>query len=274
MAPHLVLQTGYASLIPGFSYRLFGLTNHANSLGIIAAIALFLELSKFVCPKPNPFLLMVSISNLVLAQSKTAWIIAILGFVFLRSDEMWRGRPQNSKQGSSLAILSAVFFITSIAALLVYMKMDSLRDFLQSDRTGLITFTGRTRIWEITWNEFLSNPLFGYGPEIWNTAYRSQHGMMSAGHAHNQYVQVLGQAGLLGALSLAFYIILLIRKSYQGWNETHGLSLLIVAALLIHGFAESPMRMMGIMDSDGFIHLLSFLTVAAVTVQARKGINL
>jgi O-antigen ligase len=94
--------------------------------------------------------------------------------------------------------------------------------------------------------------------------------MMYVGQAHNQYMQILGQAGLLGALSLAFYIILLIRRACQGWNETNGFSFLIVTVLLVGGFTESPMGMTGIMDLDHFVHLFAFATVAAVSLQARK----
>lgn len=269
VAPHLVLETGYKGLIPGFYYRLAGLTEHANSLGLLAAIALFLEYSKFVCTKPNPFFLLISFTTLVFTQSKTAWVIVIIGFVILSLKSRWEAYRQSRKQGDSLAILSGGIAFASIAVTLVIMKIDSLQNFLSADRTGLTTFTGRTRIWEITWNEFLSNPVSGYGPSIWDPLYRFQHGMMYVGQAHNQYVQTIGQAGLLGILSLAFYIYLLVRKSYQGWNETHGLSFLLVTVLLIRGFSESPMRMSGILSSDSFIHLLAFATVAMLTLQAR-----
>lgn len=270
VSPHLVLETGYNSLIPGFNNRLAGLTEHANSLGLIAVVALFLELSQFVCKKPNAFFLLIGIANLVLAQSKTAWILAIIGFALLRLNEFWRDYTQNRRQVVTLAIFSGVFFMISIAVLLIYLRLDSLQGFLSADRTGLMTFTGRTKIWELTWNEFLNNPISGYGPSIWDMSYRLQYGMIYVGQAHNQYVQILGQAGLLGALSLVFYILLLIRKGYQGWGETYGISFLMVTVLLVRGFSESPMRMIGIMDFDSFVHLLAFLTVAAVTLQSRE----
>ena len=270
VAPHLVLETSYNSLIPGLHIRLAGLTEHANSLGLLAVVALFLELSPFVCNKPNVFLLLISIANLVLAQSKTAWVIAIIGFAFIRLRHVWKAYTQNKRSGDTLGLLSGILILASAAVLLIVLNIDSLQYFLNLDRNGLTTFTGRTIIWEVTWKEFLSNPIFGYGPSIWDPLYRFQHGMMYVGQAHNQYVQTLGQAGLLGILSLALYIMILIRRGLQGWDETYGFSILMVIILLMRGFSESPMRMIGIMDFDSFVHLLTFATVAAVTLQARK----
>jgi O-antigen ligase len=270
VAPHLVLETGYNSLIPGIHIRLAGLTEHANSLGLLAVVALFLELSPFVCNKPNIFLLLISLANLVLAQSKTAWVIAIIGFLFIRSRHVWKAYTQNKRSGDILGLLAGILILVSTAVLLIFSNIDSLQSFLNFDRNGLMTFTGRTIIWEVTWREFLNNPISGYGPSIWDHLYRFQHGMMYAGQAHNQYVQTLGQAGLLGILSLALYLMVLIRKGLQGWDETFGFSILMVIVLLMRGLSESPMRMIGIMDFDSFVHLLTFATVAVVSLQFVK----
>lgn len=269
VAPNLVLETGYKSLIPGFSIRLAGLTPHANSLGLIAVIAMFLELSKFVHKKPNLIFLLISIANLVLAQSKTAWIIAIIGFAILSLNALI-GYPHNKRYAYILPILTGVCFLASIAILLVFTKVDVLQSFLEANQTGLTSFTGRTKIWEITLNEFFKNPLYGYGLSIWDQLYRYQHGMMHVGQAHNQYIQILGQAGLLGVISLSFYIIQLVRKGCQKWSDTYGFSLLIVIVLLVRGFSESPMRMMGILDFDSFVHLLVFATIASVAIRTLK----
>jgi O-antigen ligase len=270
VAPHLVLETGYKGFIPGISFRLAGLTEHANSLGVIAAIALLLEFSKFVCKKPNVVFSLISFANLILAQSKTAWVIVIIGIVMINFNTYWKGDLQTRRQGNSLAIVTGVLIFAAFAGLIFFLKADSLQDLIASDRSGLTTFTGRTKIWEITWNEFLNNPLSGYGPSIWDLQFRFQHGMMHVGQAHSQYMQTIGQAGLLGAVALAFYIYLLVSRSYQGWNETNGFSFLMVLVLLIRGFSESPMRMSGILDFDGFTHLLAFLSVAALTMSARE----
>ena len=270
VAPHLVMETGYEySLIPGFHIRLLGLTEHANSLGTLAAVAFLLELSQFVCNKPNMFLLLISMTNLVLAQSKTAWIIAIIGFVILRLNDIRKVLTKNKISGA-LAIFSGISVLASMAVFFAVMKINSLQDFLIEDKSGLSSFSGRTKIWEVTWDEFLDNPITGYGPSIWDLLYRYQHGMMYVGQAHNQYIQTLGQAGLLGILSLAFYIFLLVRNGFKGWNETQGFSIIMVAILLIRGLSEAPMRMLGVMDLDFFVHALTFFTIASLTISSKQ----
>lgn len=267
VAPRLVLETGYNGLIPGFNIRLAGLTEHANSLGIIAVIGLFLELSKYVCDRPNVFFLLVSGANLVLAQSKTSWVIAIVGFIIFGIAAVRKRRLQEQRRDFDLMVLCGAFFLATVIFLIVLFKFDSMQAFLVTDRTGLVSFTGRTRIWDVTLNEFLNNPISGYGPSIWDLSYRFQHEMMHVGQAHNQYVQTLGQAGILGISGLTFYIYLLVLRGYQGWSETYGFSFFIVTVLLIRGFSESPMRMIGIMDFDSFTHLFAFATVAALILQ-------
>lgn len=271
VAPNLVLETGYKGLIPGFNIRLAGLTEHANSLGTIAVIGLFLELSKYVQKKPNVLFLLISGANLVLAQSKTSWIIAIIGLIVFGLSAVKSRRLQYGKGHLELAILCSAFFTVTIIILIAFLKLDSLQTFLDADQTGLASFTGRTKIWNMTLDEFMNNPISGYGPSIWDSLYRFRHGMMHVGQAHNQYIQTLGQAGILGTLSLTFYIFLLVRRSYQGWNETDGLSFFVVTVLLVRGFSESPMRMIGIMDFDSFVHLFAFATVAALTLQTKTG---
>lgn len=269
LAPLLVLETGYQGLIPGLTVRLAGLTEHANVLGVIAAIALFLELSKFVQSRPNVFFLLISGANLFLAQSKTAWIIAIVGFAILIIDFLRAPLVQGQKhrQEYFMALSISALFLSSIAFSAIFFKIDSLLNYLAVDSNGLLSFTGRTKIWSVTWNEFLNNPISGYGPSIWDPLYRYQHGMSYAGQAHNQFVQTFGQAGLLGIASLTVYIFLLVRKSYQGWGRTAGFSFLIVTALLLRDMTESPMLMQSILDFNSFIHLLAFASVAAIAFQ-------
>jgi O-antigen ligase len=269
VAPSLVLESGYPSLIPGLTIRLAGLTPHANSLGLIALIALYLEFS-FQGHKPNILCILVALANLVLAQSKTMWLASIAGAVIYLFNAKLFQLNRKQKYQFTLAWVSTACIALAVALFGLFVLSDRFIDFLQADRTGLTTFTGRTVIWQVTLDEFFKSPLFGYGPALWDPIYRFEKGMLQAGQAHNQYVQILGQAGLLGALGLAIYLFFLLIGGYRGSNATNGLSLFLVVVLMVRGFSETPMRMIGIMDADNFVHMFAFYVVAATGARINR----
>lgn len=269
LSPHLVMETGYKGIIPGLTIRLAGLAEHANSLGIVAAIGILFEFSRYVSARPNIFFVAIAGANLILSQSKTAWIVVVLGFLLIGINKFKEKLSLTKSSNAILGFASATFLFGAAAIFVIILKISKFQSYLDADRTGLTTFTGRTKIWSVTWDEFVINPISGYGPSIWDLQYRIQHGMTYVGQAHNQYIQTLGQAGLIGIISLSVYIYMLLRKSYKGWEKTQGFAFVIVLVLLVRGFSESPMRFIGIMDFDSFLHMLAFVLVA-VTIYQKK----
>lgn len=265
--PLLVMESGYKSLIPGFTIRLAGITDHANSLGTLSAVALLIELSRFKKHSLNYAFLLSSIACLLLSQSKTSWFIVLFGAVLIFFSKKNNNKKQKLPQ---LSTTTTIIFSIIITSFLSLYKIDSILDFFTQDRTGLTTLTGRTKIWTITIDEFLNNPLFGYGPTIWSMEYRSLKGMLYVGQAHNQYIQTLGQAGLIGILFLINYIYRLLKLSMTKENAMKPLASALVFALLTRGFSESPMRMQSILDIDTFIHLIAFSLVAYIAFTAQN----
>jgi len=264
LLPGMTVERGYKSWIPGFNFRLYGFSDHANSLGIIAALAVILQLSPFVRKKPNFLFLGISLVALIFTQSKTAWVVAFVGVVLVRFEDL-RGQSRNATPGHlSMFMVAAGSLLTALALIglmlsINYGLLERLLNFQDA-----VTFTGRTRIWEISWNEFLKNPLFGYGPALWDLNYRYQNNFMAAGQAHNQFFQTVGQAGLLGLLSLAWYVYLMGRNCALSWRHTSGLAGITFVSLLIRCFSESPMRLSGLSGMDAFVHLLAFTFAAAL----------
>jgi O-antigen ligase len=224
LVPGMTLEPGYKSWVPGFSSRLYGFAEHANSLGIIAALAVILELSPFVRKVPNLIFLLIAIVALVFAQSKTAWMAAFVGIFLVRFEDI-RTHFRTKSPGQFALMLFAfasVAMATALIALILAFHYGLIDRLLRFDQA--FTFTGRTRIWEISWNEFLKNPLFGYGPALWDLQYRYQNNFMAAGQAHNQFFQTAGQAGLLGIVSLAIYVYMIGRRCAINWRLTSGLA--------------------------------------------------
>lgn len=267
--PKLTVEPGYKSWIPGFSWRLHGFAEHANSLGTIAAMAVILQLSPFVRKRPNLLFLAIALAALVFTQSKTAWVSTLIGVAFVRFESL-RTRFKTATPGNfSLFIVLLMCFAGVLTGLVfLYAANAGLIDRLLKFQEA-VTFTGRTRIWQISWNEFLDNPLFGYGPALWDLPYRYQKNFMAAGQAHNQFFQTAGQAGLLGLITWFWYVYLIGRNCARSWSATHGLALIAFISLMIRCFSESPMRFSALTGMDAFVHLLAFSFAAAAALRAR-----
>jgi len=257
-APSLALDRDYASLIPGLNWRLVGLTDHANSLGALAVVAVMLELSPAVQARPRLLLLIPALAVLLLSQSKTAWIEVVLALCLLRFNGL-RARLFGRERARGAAGMLALLVI-AVALLLILLGVlaSSDRALAWIDHASLTTLTGRTKIWEITWAEFERSPWLGYGPALWDAQFRYEQGLVSVGQGHNQYIHTLGQAGLMGAGCLLVYLLTLLRNSLAAWRAGMGLPLALVLLLLVRGVTETPLNLNSILSTDAFLHLLAF----------------
>lgn len=264
IAPKLVLMPGFdSSLIPGFSQRLYGLTDHANSLGIFAAVALVLEFAPVVRSRPSWIVVAIQLLVLLLTQSKTAWIGAMVGIVFVRWFWMRQRFFSADKLQLTFFMLTSVCILMLTLALTVVFASDSPMVAKLLDKLGVFTLTGRAMIWQYTLNEFWASPLTGYGPSLWDMQFRIERGLMAVGQAHNQFVQTLGQAGLIGFIALLAYFGWMFYVAMRYSARDGSLALVLLFMLFIRCISESPMRMAGITGSD-WIHFVAFAAVAGL----------
>jgi exopolysaccharide production protein ExoQ len=261
-APALALDRDYASLIPGLSWRLVGLTDHANSLGALAVVALMLELSPAVQAKPRLLLLIPALAVLLLSQSKTAWVEVVLALSLLRFNGLRARLFGLERARGAVGMLALLAIAVALLLILLGMLASSDRALAWIDHASLTTLTGRTKIWEITWAEFERSPWLGYGPALWDAQYRYEQGLVSVGQGHNQYIHTLGQAGLVGAGCLLVYVATLLRNSLAAWRAGMGLPLALVLLLLVRGVTETPLNLNSILSTDAFLHLLAFALAA------------
>lgn len=262
LSPTLSLLPGYATLIPGFGYRLYGIADHANALGMVAVAALVIELSPAVRSRPSVVLIACQLTVLLLSQSKTAWLAALVCAFFVRFAWLKHRLFGLDKWRATLALGAISSFAVALTVVAVAVRMDKVLQALVD--TGVDTFTGRTRIWQLTLDEFYKSPLFGYGPSLWDMQFRTDAHMLYVGQAHNQFVQTLGQAGLIGLLSLVIYLIVLAHAAVNGRHRDRGLAMSFVLLILIRCFSESPLRMIGAMGWDNWIHFTTFVAAAAL----------
>lgn len=258
--PHWALEFGYMQgIIPGFRIRLHGFGVHANNLS--ALLVIYLMLAQITKSKYEKIHFVFIIICLVLTQSKTAWVIFGLYFLLV-SYRKYRQVSRNKK-----LLMSGIFFIAlgviSAASVVAVQH-------IFSKNSDLSTLTGRTQIWEFTISAWKTNPLFGYGQDLWGTAMEDEYMYLynwRPPHAHNQFLQTLGESGLLGAFALSFYFIVLIYFAFKLSKKTNGVSLYLVIYFLVRGISE-PIIINTISSANLFTHFImfTFLVFAAKSV--------
>ena len=260
LMPRLALEPDYKSLVPGLHFRLHGMAEHANSLGMLATVGLLLESSRFVRDRPSLVFLAVHGTVLLLAQSKTAWVATLICLPIVRWDWIRNRFWEGDRWRSVVLVTISALIVTAVTVLTLVQLSGSASLMRAVDDSGISTLTGRTDVWRITLEELQRSPLFGYGPSLWDIPYRTERGLMNIGQAHNQFVQTLGQAGLLGGGALVCYLTLMWLRTIAARKATSGLGLAVVVLLTVRCVSESPMRMAGILGFDSWFHVLAFAT--------------
>jgi O-antigen ligase len=269
--PDFVLHRPAPGIIPGIDWRLFGLTGHANTLGPVALLGLLLEL---YAPTRRRWLhglnIAVAVAVLVLAQSRTAWVAALLMLLFvwlpLRLGSH-TGPASNARQFRRAVWTVVAGLLLLIAAAFVLVALGG-GEYLQR-KTDLGTLNGRFQIWDITLEAWRENPGFGYGPEVWGLERRQQFRLFHVGQAHNQFVQTLGEAGLAGLALLMFYVAALLTAALRRFTASRGMVLALLLLLLVRFVTEAPMRAEGLLAWPTFLHVL-LLLLACFHVRQRE----
>lgn len=269
-----VMQTGHKGLIPGFDLRLWGAANHANALG---GIAMFYLIVERLVPWKHASLRWLSwlavFVTLILTQSKTNWIIAFILASILIAMEIWNALGAGVKnprhQQKVIVMLSSLIVgLIVFSAILIVIGPQVLVDRINQSfvSAGALTLSGRDVLWALSIKEWHANPLFGYGPTIWDDEYRKSVGLTFAYSGHNQYLNTLSESGLFGMAGFIFLIIAYIYYTIRYFNQTNGVLLAVLAFILIRGLTETPLNIFGMFSQETLINL----TLVALTVHLSK----
>lgn len=260
--PNRFAETSYVGMIPGFHIRLHGLAPHANSLAPLAL--LYMLLAYWVRGK-NPWHWIGVLSAmlvLVLTQSKTVWgagLLMLLALTVVRLNRQFHHEMKGARIGWATLMTIGAFF--SAALLLPWLFTDSAAGLFNAltAESGVSTLTGRTDIWQTTIDTWKNNPWFGYGPALWDLEFRlTHHAALAAWHAHNQYIQALGEAGIVGLLAMVAYSGAFIYYGVKFTTRTHGVSLALLLLILIRTITEIPLRFSVLLDTTFFVHVVVF----------------
>ncbi|HSE24467.1 MAG TPA: O-antigen ligase family protein [Pyrinomonadaceae bacterium] len=108
--------------------------------------------------------------------------------------------------------------------------------------------TGRTHFWAVTLEIIKHNPILGTGLGAFGVVYTrfdSRNGLFRLEQAHNDYLQILSDAGTVGALIGLIFLVLLFRRAFQRAHSEdpfrRGIALAAAGgcfAVLIHSFFD------------------------------------
>ena len=267
ISPSLVLQKPYTyGWIPGLQIRLWGLASHANSIGPLALLYMLLAVHQ---PFRSRWIqrtgIAIALAVLILAQSKTAWVALVVLFAVLfyyrgaaALGQSWRsGRTSYGAISFALAvILGAIGALVAVLALDLSNYWDR---FARSTSGGqLFSLTGRSDIWDAAITVWQQNPMFGYGPTLWDPEFRRSIGMSFAFSAHNQLLQSLASAGTVGVIGLVIYLGAVIRYSFLLAGKTLGLSVVLGLFMVLRCMTETPLTTSTLFNGDVLTHLVVF----------------
>jgi O-antigen ligase len=268
--PTVVLDASYKQgLIPGLP-RFGGLAPHPVAMGTFAQLALLcLWVRPFRRRWLNVTAWILGLGVLFIAQSKTAWIsfllCAICLLVVRRGPGMWRrlGDPRESLYGIVVCLSTIVLALSLLGVVLFVNVGAQVEDFTDSaEGAQLISLTGRDQIWAVAREEWHENPVFGYGPSLWDDAFRRSIAMPNATNAHNQFLDTAARSGTVGAVGLVIYAFVLMVMSIRYARATGGFSLALFVSLALLSISEVPLILFGY-GTELLAHLLLVITLAS-----------
>ena len=272
--PNLALQRDYEQgFIDGLP-RLAGLAPHPISLAGVAAttwiVLLYFPYARVVWQR---LALLSCVLVVLLAQSKAVWLMLAVALpVILAYQGRWPTWRSLSSGAPRTWVLAAygLLMVAALSGLAWVVSGEfgaKLNSFLASpDGAQLLSLTGRDRIWAVALEEWRQDPLFGYGMPLFDEAHRALVQMGAATHAHNQYVDSLARAGLVGLVGAVVYLLVVVLAALRAAQASRGLSVGLLIILLAFSISEVPLSLTGI-GLANFYHMV-LLVVLGSTLAA------
>jgi O-antigen ligase len=179
---------------------------------------------------------------------------------------------RESGSGRTTIVLAGVGFAVVVVALVVFVGGDQslLRGIGLDNPTGDLT-NGRLHFWSVALIIFAANPILGAGLDAFGVAF-TQHdtwnGTFRVEQAHNEYLQILAEGGILGLVAVLSFVAMFLRLGIMNVRNTVDPFLRTCAigafggcvAVLLHSTVDFPLRT----PSNAFVFLL-LVTVATMT---------
>jgi len=222
----------------------------------------------------------IMLAGVTASYSRGAWLGVVIGagfsaLLFLR--RAWLVVVA----AAPIAIILLTTMVASVAPAELTERLTSITDEVLPFDASTILVTGdnfavveRMAHWQAGWRMFNDAPLAGVGVGNFNTAYpdyfvRSNF-QTSQGHAHNYYIQVLAETGIVGlVLYLTLAVGFLFLGIYVAWNAPSGTARFLalgavgsMTAVMVHNVFEN----LHVLNLGIQISAVWALTIAAHTL--------
>jgi O-antigen ligase len=196
----------------------------------------------------------------------TASFVLITAYAALRSS-----RTQGGNSGLKIALGAAAVLIAAVGGVLFLSGADPLVRGIGLDGARADVTSGRMHFWSVAWQIFLENPLIGAGFDAFGVAFTkfdTWNGYFRVEQAHNDYLQMLTDGGVLAFACVAAFIFLLfrrgvvvIRNSTSPGRRSAAIGALAgCIGILVHSFFDFPLRTVS--NSYFFLLLAAVATVS------------
>lgn len=162
----------------------------------------------------------------ILSFSRSGSLIIILqaGLLFALIAKSGASSPVLDRQGNGKALLPLILAAV-IAGMAFWIGDEALLKRIGTFGQGSAEYSVATRLqyWTASWRMFLDHPVTGVGIGAFPAIYPS-YGISSAKYerleqAHNDYLQLLTDAGLIGALIAIWFLFEVFRSLRYGWRH-------------------------------------------------------
>lgn len=148
--------------------------------------------------------------------AEVMFLAVIVGFGRKQRSREAEREPGRLRGGLVRAVLALTLIIGILGGTILFGGGDALNRLVGAVNTDDPT-TGRAHFWSVTLDIIRAHPLVGTGLGAFGvvyTRYDSRNGLFRLEQAHNDYLQVLSDGGVIGALLGLFFIVALFRMGF------------------------------------------------------------
>ena len=239
--------------------RMTGIGGHPNQTGVLASFLIVAIYAR--CDSGNlsrafkAVAIIVALVTLVLTQSRTSLIAAGVGcMAFFLLKNRWHA-----------ALIPLLVCLGAVAFLVISLDNQILAVFARSgDAEELLTGTGRSFIWELSWSLIKRAPILGYGFNSTYSMFMDEAYLLTGDvgiyifpHSHNLVLQLLLYGGVIALVFFLFPILSIIASAIKARDPR-------IAALLACYLSFTMTEPGGFFQyADNMIAMLALTVVAA-----------